>query len=209
MVQKFYYDENHLLTTNYNRLRYDPEFEKEKDATAYWQHNFTKEDHELRVELNVSASNEQEDNHYSNVYYSPVLPSSFDNTLIQQGDNQQQLTIDYTNPLSEDSKLEAGYDGSFNQIDMNFYGEYYDTAQRKFMKDFVKSNRFTYNEAIHAGYITYQHSYGKFGYEAGLRLEQAFINGNLVTKRFSDNNQYFKIYPTLHLSYQLKKENSS
>ena len=204
VVQKFYYDKNYLLTSHYNRLRYDPEFEKEKDATAYWQHNFPKEDHELRVEFNLSASDEVEDNHYTNVYYFPVQPSSFDNTLIQQGDHQQQLTIDYSNPLSEDSKLEAGYDGSFNQIDMNFYGEYYDTARRKFIKDIIKSNRFRYNESIHAGYATYQHSYNKFGYQAGLRLEQAYINGTLVTKDSAISNQYFKIYPTLHLSYKLK-----
>jgi outer membrane receptor protein involved in Fe transport len=205
VLQKFFYDKNLLLTSKYNRLRYDPEFEKEKDATACWQHTFPKEDHELRIELNVSSSDEVEDNHYTNRYYFPVLPSSFDNTLIQQGDHQQQLTIDYSNPLSEDSKLEAGYDGSFNQIDMNFYVGYYDTAQRKFLKDVIKSNRFKYSEAVHAAYATYQRSYEKFGYEAGLRLEQAFINGTLVTKDSAISNQYFKVYPTLHLSYKLKK----
>jgi outer membrane receptor protein involved in Fe transport len=205
VVKKFFYDKDHLLTSKYNRLRYDPEFEKEKDATAYWQHNFPKEDHELRIEFNASASDEVEDNHYTNVYYFPVLPSSFDNTLIQQGDHQQQLTIDYSNPLSEDSKLELGYDGSFNQIDMIFYGEYYDTAQRKFIKDAIKSNRFKYHDAIHAIYGTYQHSFGLFGYSAGLRLEQTLIKGNLVTKDSLISNDYFKIYPTLHLSYKLKK----
>jgi outer membrane receptor protein involved in Fe transport len=204
VAQKFFYDKNHLLSSHYNRLRYDPEFEKEKDATAYWQHNFPKEDHELRVEFNASASDEVEDNHYSNVYYFPLRPSSLDNTLIKQGDHQQQLTVDYTNPLSEDSKLEAGYDGSFNQLDMNFYGEYYDTVQHKFVKDMVKSNQFKYSEAIHAFYGTYQHSYEKFGYSAGLRLEQASIKGNLVTKDSLISNQYFKFYPTLHLSYKLK-----
>src|SRR5262249_30215660 len=56
VIKEFYYDKNHLLTSQYNRLRYDPEFEKEKDATAYWQHNFPKEDHELRTELNISSS---------------------------------------------------------------------------------------------------------------------------------------------------------
>ncbi len=205
IVQKFFYDKNNLLTSNYNRLRYDPEFEKEKDATAYWQHDFPKEDHELRVELNVSASDEAEDNRYSNLYYFPLLPSSFDNTLIKQRDNQQELTIEYSNPLSEDSKLEAGYDGSFNQIDMDFYGEYYDTAQRKFVRDDLKSNRFKYSEAIHAVYGTYGHSYGAFGYSAGLRLEQVNITGNLLTKDSLISNNYFKIYPTLHLAYKLKK----
>jgi outer membrane receptor protein involved in Fe transport len=205
VVKKLFYNKSYVLTEDYDRLRYDPEFESEKDATAYWQHNFPKEDHELRVELNVSSSNEVEDNHYTNAYRFPVSPASFDNTLIKQRDNQQQITADYTNPLSEDSKLEGGYSGSFNQIDMNFYGEYYDTAQKKFFKDVIKSNRFKYSEAVHAVYGTYQHSYGQFGYEAGLRFEQAFVKGTLVTKDSAIENDYFKAYPTIHLSYKLKK----
>ena len=205
VIKKLFYDKNNLLTASNNRLRYDPEFEKEKDATAYWQHNFLKEDHELRVQLNVSASDEVEDNHYTTINNFPVLPSLYDNTLIKQKDNQQELTIDYTNPLTEDTKLETGYNGSFNQIDMDFYGEYYDGIQRRFVKDMIKSNRFTYSEAIHALYGTYQHSYEKFGYSAGLRLEQVTIKGNLVNKDSLISNDYFKVYPTLHLSYKLKK----
>jgi len=91
------------------------------------------------------------------------------------------------------------------QLDMDFFGEYFDQAQSKFVKDIIKSNRFLYNEAIHAIYGTFQHSYEKFGYSAGLRAEQVFIKGNLVTKDSLIDNTYFKIYPTLHLSYKIKK----
>ena len=198
------FDKNYALTDNYNRLRYDPELEKESDGTVYWQHNFPKEDHELRFELNVSGSNEVEDNHYTNIYYVPAVAPSFDNTVIKQKNNQQQLTIEYTNPLSENSKLEAGYSGSFTQLDLNFFGEYYDTVQHKFVKDIVKSNQFIYKEFIHAFYATYQHSYQKFGYEIGLRAEPVNINGKLVTKDSAISNTYFKVFPTIHLSYKIK-----
>ena len=77
VLKKLFYNKNNLLTGSNNRLRYDPEFEKEKDATAYWQHNFLKEDHELRVQLNVSAQDEVEDNYYTTIYNFPVLPSLF------------------------------------------------------------------------------------------------------------------------------------
>ncbi|HQV55844.1 MAG: TonB-dependent receptor [Chitinophagaceae bacterium] len=204
VLNRLYTDKNKIITNQFDRLRYDPEVEKEKDATAYWQHNFAKEDKELRVELNVSASDEIEDNHYTTVYYFPVKPSELDNTLIKQGDKQQQFSIDFTNPITEDSKIETGYLGSFSQVDLDFYGEVYDTIQKRFLKDDVRSNRFKYNESIHAFYGTYQHQFEKFGYSAGLRAEQAIINGNLVTKDSLINNDYFKIYPTLHLSYKLK-----
>lgn len=204
VLNRLFTDKNKITTSQFDRLRYDPEVEKEKDATAYWQHYFAKEDKELRVELNVSTSDEIEDNHYTTVYHFPVKPSSFDNTLIKQGDKQQQFSIDFTNPITEDSKIETGYLGSFNQIDLDFYGEQYDTIQKKFIKDNIRSNQFAYSESIHALYGIYQRQFEKFGYSTGLRAEQAIIKGNLVTKDSLISNDYFKIYPTLHLSYKVK-----
>jgi outer membrane receptor protein involved in Fe transport len=203
VVNYLFHNKNRTLTNSYDRLRYDPEYEIENDVTAYWQHNFPQEDHQLRVEVNTSGSDEQEDNHYTNMYRLPARRSSMDNTLILQHDHQQQVSVDYTNPLSEDSKLEAGYLGSFAQLDQNFYGEMYDTLQNKFLKDIIKSNRFLYNEYVHAFYATYQHSFKKFSYEAGLRGELANIKANLVTRDSLIKNDYAKVYPTLHLAYKL------
>lgn len=200
---EIFYDKNHAYKSYFDRLRYDPEFEKEKDATAFWEHNFPGEDHTLRVELNISSSKEGEDNHYQNQYHFPGTNSTFDNTRIGQGDNQQQITIDYSHTISESSKLEAGYSGAFNQQDFDFYGEYYDIATAKFIMDKIKTNRFLFNQTIHGLYGTYQKNYEKFGYSVGLRLEESIIRGNQVTKDTLIKNDYLKVYPTIHLAYEL------
>ncbi len=202
-VQNNFTDPNGIPTLHYDRLRYDPEPEYEKNITSYWQHRFKKEDHELRFEFNASKAQDHENNYYTNYYYVPTQSPSYDNTFVLEGENQQQLTIDYSNPLSENSKLEAGYAGLFTQQDLNLYAEYFDTSRAEFVKDINKSNQFLYREYIHAFYGLYQRSYGQFSYSAGLRAEQAYIKGNLVTKDSLINNNYFKIYPTLHLSYKL------
>lgn len=203
VVNKYTYDYQYTLTDHNDRFRYDPEFEKQTNVTAFFEHKFPKEDHELRLEFNKSLSNEAEDNHYWNVYYLPGRPADYDNTVIKQKDKENQLTIDYTLPVSESSRLEAGYDGSFNKKDLDFYGEYFDTAQHLFIKDVVKTNLFLYQESIQAVYLTYQKSYKAFGFEAGLRAEQVNIKGNLVTIDSLIRNNYFKLYPTLHLSYKI------
>ncbi len=205
VTDNFSYSNQNLLIENYNRFRYDPEFEEQKNLTAYYQHNFSKEDHEIRFEFNTSNEDEVEDNHYINIYKLPAKPNAMDNTKIQQGTHENQLTIDYSNPLSEDSKLEAGYDGLYNKVDLNFYGEYYDAGQSRFIKDMEKSNQFIYNENVHALYSTYQKSFEKFGYELGLRSEAVITRGHLVTIDSFVKNNYFKVYPTLHLSYHLKE----
>ncbi|MDB5223137.1 MAG: hypothetical protein JWN83_1804 [Chitinophagaceae bacterium] len=204
VANKFYYDKNHILTQQYDRLRYDPEYEIEKDATAFWQHNFKKEDHEIRFEYNKAVSDELEDNHYTNKYSFPAVASTFDNTLIKQTSKEDHLTIDYSNPLSENQKLELGYDGTFSKQDPVFYGEYFDVSQQKFVMDMVTSNKFIYIQHLNALYGTYQRSYGAFGYSLGLRGEQTNIQANLVSKDSSLNNSYFKLYPTIHFAYKLK-----
>ncbi len=203
VINKFFYDNTHKLTSQYDRLRLDPENEKQKDATAFWEHNFTGEDHTIRFELNVSSAKEVEDNHYQNAYHLPFNNVTRDNTLIKQGEDQQQLTIDYSRVLSESAKLEAGYSGSFLQQDFNFLGENYDPSSGKFITDKVKTNRFLFNQTIHSLYGTYQKSFEKFSFSLGLRLEESLIKGNQLTKDTLINNEYLKIYPTLHLAYQL------
>ena len=207
VINKFTYNEQHVLIDNYDRFRYDPEFEKQTNIAAFFEHKFKKEDHELRFEFNNSISKEVEDNHYWNVYYLPLRPTELDNTIIKLKDNETQLTIDYTLPINESSQLELGYDGSILKEDLDFYGEYYDTTQRIFIKDAVKTNLFLYKESIQAIYATYQKSFEAFGFSVGLRAEQVNLKGNLVTIDSLIQNNYFKLYPTLHLSYEIDDDN--
>lgn len=71
------------------------------------------------------------------------------------------------------------------------------------MEDKVKTNQFLYNQTVHGIYGTYEKKYKRFGYTFGLRLEDCIISGNQVTKDTIINNNYFKVYPTLHLAYAL------
>lgn len=203
---RIFFDANNTVTSYFDRLRYDPEHEHQKDMTAFYEHNFPGEEHKLRIELNTAYSNDNENNHYQNRYYYTNDNATFDNTRIFQGNNQQQLAIDYSKSFSESTKLQAGYLGFFNQQDFNFYGEYFDKATQSFIEDAIRTNRFLFDQYVHALYGTLEKSYGKFGYLIGLRLEDAVIKGYQVTQDTSINNTYFKLYPTIHLMYDLKNK---
>ena len=190
-------------TKDYDRSRRDPEFEKDLELSANYIHSFGKEGHELTVDYTTSFSNEQEDNHYTDTYRIPVISPTYDNTLIRQGGNESQFSVEYANPISEDKKLEAGYLLESNRSDMNFFGEYLDPIMGLWVKDLMKSNDFTYKETIHVLYGTYEQDFGKFGFLAGLRAEEAFLDANQVTTDTVIKNSYFKIYPSLHLTYKI------
>ncbi|MCX6150590.1 MAG: TonB-dependent receptor [Ignavibacteriales bacterium] len=198
-------DKNQTITTDYDRSRVDYEYEKEGDATAYFQHNFSGDDHKIRFEVNDSFSPEVEDNHYTNTYRVPSIYNEYDNTLIKQDENKIQLLAEYSYPISESETFEAGYNGELNKTDLDFYGDAFDPVRQKFITDIEKTNHFIYNEDIHAIYTTYSNSFGSFGVLGGLRGEQAFIKANLVSRNNIITNNYFNIYPTLHLSYKLSE----
>lgn len=195
-----------VTTMDYDRSRRDPEYEKDLEFTATYQHLFA-EDHELNIEYTTSNSAEQEDNHYSTMYRVPVSPITLDNTLIRQGDRESQLYIEYKNPLSDNTKFETGYVLESVLSDLNFFGESYNSASDTWIKDVTKSNRFKYIQNVHALYATLEHKMGKFGFLAGIRAEQAFVKSHLVTSDTTIPNNYFRLYPTLHLSYSLNEGN--
>ncbi len=194
-------DNNHQLTKDIDRIRYDPEFENSLEYALKYKHSFNKEGHELTIDYTSSGQKEQEDNHYTNPFLMPVSPATFDNTLIKQNDNESQLSVEYANPFSETGKLESGYILENRKNDMDFFGETLNPQTSRWQKDLTKSNRFIYNESIHVFYSTFEKELGNFGILGGLRAEQALVKSEQVTTDSLFNNRYFRLYPSLHLSY--------
>jgi outer membrane receptor protein involved in Fe transport len=188
---------------DYDRKRTDPEWQEDMEFGANIQHTFSKEGHELNLDYISSQSREQENNHYTDIYRVPAIASSFDNTLIRPFGKESQLTLEYIYPISSDTKFEAGYIYEYHFHDMDYFGELWNPSVDGWQRDFSKSNRFIYSLSIHVLYATFEKEMGKFGFLAGVRAEQAYSSANQVTTDTILNNQYFKFYPSLHLSYKI------
>jgi outer membrane receptor protein involved in Fe transport len=197
------FDSKYNLIKDYDRINDGSQFERDLEFGATAVHKFNEEDHELSLDLVASSSYEEEDNHYSNIYRIPENPSTYDNTLIKQDDKESQLTLEYINPLSETSKLEAGYVFEYQYSNMDFYGEAKNFETGLWETDNQKTNQFIYSTNIHVLYGTYEKEFGRFGFLGGIRAEDAFTNGNQVTTDTIIKSQYFRLYPSLHLSYKL------
>ncbi|MBA3704768.1 MAG: TonB-dependent receptor, partial [Bacteroidetes bacterium] len=197
------HDQENKVTSDYSRDRLDKEYEYEKEISASYEHQFEKEDHAIQFEFNFADHFEQEDNHYTQTYRTPYKPKTYDNTLIKQFEKQTECIVEYVYPINEDSELEAGYEWVTLKQNFDFHGEYLDTIQNVFIKDVEKSNRFNFTQNVHAIYATYSQSIEDFNFLLGLRAEQAYITSNLVTMDSIIQNNYFKVYPTIHLSYEL------
>jgi outer membrane receptor protein involved in Fe transport len=197
-------DSSHNIIQNLDRQRISPELQKEYDATLNYLLNFGKEDHDLEFEFKISHSPELEQNFYTDKYIYPLIPAEYDNDAIIQNDDKKEITLKYKNSLSENSSFEAGYSGEFNSSEMDL-SVYSGNSLQTLVRDTTKSSHFFLNKKINAVYSTFEDKIGDFSFMAGLRVEQAIMNPQLVSLDSTITNKYLNLFPTLHLQYKLSQ----
>lgn len=98
-------------------------------------------------------------------------------------------------------------------IDMSFGGKltfirndnntgYYGVLAGKAYYDSSRSNGFDYSEKTQAIYFSANKRWKKFEWQAGLRGEYTQTNGFSRTYWQSDDNSYFRLFPTLYMLYK-------
>jgi outer membrane receptor protein involved in Fe transport len=196
-------DGDGLLTKDYTRLRLDPEYEQDLEFSSTYQHTFAEPGHELSFQLKRGLTSEQEDNRYTTLYRVPSKVPTFDTMLIKERDRNDQAIAEYVQPLANGGKVEGGYTFESENNDMDYLGTTLDSENGEFVRDPNVSNRFIYDSTIHSLYGTYGHPINQLSFLAGLRLEEATIDTNQVTAALTHRSDYFRLYPTLHLTYDL------
>jgi len=192
------------ITSDYDRLRHEPKYETDLAFTATAKHNFGGDDeHNLAFEITREKDNELEDNHYTNTYRAPAQPATLDTMRIRNTETTTEPTLDYSRPFGDNTKLEAGYDGSFDQLDQDFLGARLDPATQQWTTDPATTNRFACNTAVNALYATFARKLGDLGFLAGLRYENARVLTDQRTTGLVNTTIYNRLYPSLHLSYDL------
>jgi hypothetical protein len=124
--------------------------------------------------------------------------------LLLRMDNTRNINIsafkaDYSQPLSEKSKIEAGLKSSFVRTNNELYAE--TPRDGVWQKDELRSNDFVYAENIHAGYFTYSTSVKKFNFSGGLRGEYTYFDGYSPTMNQRNEREYMSLFPSLSVAY--------
>lgn len=200
------FDATGAVTGAYDRLRTDPEFQQDKEYKLTFNHTFPGEGHELNAEILFGNTKEKEDNHYTSVYQIPARPTGFDITWIAPHETNLEATLDYSQMFKGGAKLEAGYALESGKVDTDHFGSSFDPATNTWVTDVAVTNRFIYEPTVNALYATFGQPFGAFGFLAGLRVEQTNIKANQVTAGLRSTNQYAKVFPSLHLKYNLDED---
>ena len=111
---------------------------------------------------------------------------------------------DYTDPISDKIKLEAGLRGSvrnYSSFNENFF---YNPALSKFESIPGLDSKYQFNDQVYAAYTTFSQKLNNFTYQLGGRVESSKYSGKLI-----DSNQVFKnsfpfsFFPSVFLTQKL------
>ena len=131
------------------------------------------------------------------------------NEFLQQTKNYEKsnvtnLKTDYVQPISENAEILTGYKSTIRHLDADFKS--LDNINGNFVPNVLTSNRFDFREQIHAGYLQYSSFTGKkenpiMKYDIGLRAEQVWNKGKVLSNNATFNNNYLKLFPSVGVAY--------
>lgn len=130
-------------------------------------------------------------------------PEIFQNTYTDGNMEMIRVQTDYTHPLGDNTKLEFGGQAFFRKRsqDFSFYDFDHDTGS--WVNNEGLSNHYIHNEQRFSGYGIYSAIWGNYSIQGGLRFEQANIRVDQRTLNEEFDNDYFSLFPSLHLRRNL------
>ncbi|RJP63265.1 MAG: TonB-dependent receptor [Ignavibacteriales bacterium] len=196
------YDETNTLTRDYSRSSENNRNIRGMEYDLNYKKTFEKKGHELIADINYSDHTADFDGDIYQLEAGTTLPalqrSNTDNTH-----KMLTLQLDYTNPMEDFGRIEAGLKSSFKDLtsDQDYYDFSYD--QNNWIDNLSQKNRFGLKEQIHAAYLIYSNILGGIQYQLGIRGEKVFTNINQALNNSNYDNDYFSFYPTVHLKTEI------
>lgn len=199
---------NELMFAHYERQTQSLNKFNNFGSQLSFKHLFPKTGKELTADLNYNSPKNSNHARYSTQnYFSDLLPNGLPLEQKTDGGGYNKLVtgqLDYADPLTENSKIEAGARVSvrnFKNETNNYF--YMDTAFVYFPKI---SSKYRFTDNVYAAYGTYSNKINKLLYQTGLRVESSDYTGTLLDQNQSFHIQYpISFFPSAYLTYKLPK----
>ena len=167
---------------------------------AGWRRTLAGRGHELAIDFEIEQSSQRR--RIDGVTDYAAAPTAFERISNEVDRTDREAKIDYKRPIGDEATLNLGYQGNFSDSDNDFRGARGPSADALTPVPAL-TNLFGFGQNVHAFFGTYQVNPGKFEAQLGLRAEQVELDIDQRTDGIRVERDYFKLYPTLHLGYEL------
>ncbi|MEK6478086.1 TonB-dependent receptor [Catalinimonas sp. 4WD22] len=116
---------------------------------------------------------------------------------------------DYIHPLPKQMQLETGLKSNLRNFEYDYDYARLDEANQTFVEDPAISNRFDYQDRIHAAYVILSKTSEKLDVTAGLRGEYTSLSTYLYNTDEENRQDYFNLFPSLQTLYKLTEKHAA
>jgi len=118
------------------------------------------------------------------------------------------VQTDYTNPLSDKMKIETGGRAAIRNYNTSTQNLLYNDLLTDYSIIYSPYDHYNFTDQVYAAYFTFTNQLKKFGYQAGLRAENSYYNGELTDVHRTFTHTYpVSLFPSAFLSYKLNDKN--
>ncbi|MCC8425946.1 TonB dependent receptor [Mucilaginibacter sp. UR6-11] len=173
-----------------------------------YRHQYDKKGTELAADFDYIRYTDQQQQTFLNSSYLPG--GRFTGTDLLTGSLPSNINIyafktDYSHPLSNGLKLDAGLKTSYTRTDN--IAEYFETVGSAVSPDYTKTNHFIYKENINAAYLNAGRDWKRLSVQTGLRFENTGSNGhqlgNVQKPDSVFKRNYNGLFLTVYVQYKL------
>ena len=176
------------------------------DVNGGWQRTFKREGSTLDLDLDYSENFYEATETFSEYGSAPDMYYWYQ-TAASRDDNTMLLgRADLTLPITDSIGIESGLYYRARTSDSWLRMQLKDLSLFEILTDL--DNQFAYDETVLAAYGTFSRQWSRIGVKLGLRAEQTYITSKVMNEPQTFVNNYFKLYPTAHLSWQKTKTSS-
>ena len=198
-------------TKLWRRISYDPSNQKNLDLSLNFRQQFKSNRGFITADASQSFGTDYIQGLYDQMAYSlDTMELTGMATLNQRLENKEtnRVTTFQTDGVllwpEQFVRTEFGAKGILRTQEVNTFSETRDTLSNVFSADTLSNFLYRYDERIFSVYAIAAHQWGKFKYQAGVRLEKAFQIPNLISDSIRIVNDYFNFFPSAHIRYSIK-----
>lgn len=200
----------HQPSSHFSTISSSPNHWGSYSGNLNLRHTFDSTGRSLAVDADYAAYPSKGTQFYSTTYLDVTgLPSALPPANLngnQTGLTQiRSIKADYSHPLKNNAKLEAGIKSSYVTADNDI--NLYNFIDSQYVLDATKTDHFVYNETINAAYVNYSRDRTKWSTQLGLRAEQTISEGSDKTIDSSFSRNYIKLFPSFAVQRHINTNN--
>ncbi len=187
-----------------------------KNLQLLYKKTYPKAGKEITADLNGNFN--RSDNGYLFTTYSFLnpdtisIPTSYQKNVGSTDATQGVFQVDYTNPITETKKFEAGIKAFYKESTSINNTSRASSNNDVYKADSIMSNHYFIRDMVNAAYVNYNDkTIWNISYQAGLRFEHSYYKGTIIDKKQSFSYNYpthpedlFKsLFPGVYLSKKM------